>query len=154
MTNEEPLKLSKADAYRFFCSHFEVSFATKLTKDESYSLKCLQTDDAMVTFDLKLSSSATDSLAPRVYIVGNLKENAKAVLKIADFSYCIDDPFIAVDTMFKLHLSMNLQFPRQSLFTWAIIEQFIYKLNRINISNSQIITIINEMNLHVSKQTN
>jgi hypothetical protein len=109
-----------------------------------------QTEDAMNAFDNNLTSSTADSLAPRIYVIGSLTENPTSILKIADFSYAINDPITAVDVMFKLHLSMNLKFPRQSLAVWAFINSFFYKL-QLNISNSsQIVTITNEMTLFVN----
>ena len=106
----------------------------------------------MLNFDSRLASSASNSLAPRIYVVGSLNENPKSVLKVANFSYVIEDPKTAVDILFKIHLSMDLKFPRQSLSVWSFIDRFIYKQN-LDISNStQVLTIENEMNLFVSSR--
>ena len=74
-----------------------------------------QNEDVMENFDSRLSSSASQPLAARIYVVGSLRENPECLLKIANFSNIIDDPIEAIDIMFKIHLSMNLEFPRQSL---------------------------------------
>ena len=106
----------------------------------------------MQSFDVRLKSSASNSLAPRIYVVGSLMENPKSILKIADCSYIVNDPIEAVDIMFKIHLSMDLEFPRQSLAVWSFIDKFFFKQN-LNLSNSsQIITLENEMNVFISTQ--
>lgn len=112
----------------------------------------LQTDDAMKTFDDHLTSSTGDSLPPRVYVIGQLKEKPKALIKIADISYSFDDPLLAFDTFFKVSVGIKLQFPRQSIAVWSFIDRFVYKLDYIKINNSQIDTIINEMKRFSEKQ--
>lgn len=103
--------------------------------------------ESMQNFDARLSSSALNPLASRTYIVGSLGENPKSILKVADYTYEVNDPVKAVDIMFKIHLSMNLQFPRQSLAVWSFIDKYFYKLNLQICNSSQVITIENEMNI-------
>jgi hypothetical protein len=69
----------------------------------------------MDQYDSNLQSTSQVDLGPRLYIVGDLKENPRALIKLAEFPYTTNDPFIGFDTFFKLHLSMNLQFPRPAI---------------------------------------
>lgn len=101
----------------------------------------------MHTFDSTLSSSSTDPLPPRIYVIGSLDQNPKALLKVANFDYAIDDPIKAFDVLFRIYVAMSLQFPPQAYPVWIFIERFVYKLKTNNINNSQLSTIINEMEI-------
>ncbi|CRK98914.1 CLUMA_CG011975, isoform A, partial [Clunio marinus] len=128
-------KHSKADAYRYFCSHFR-------TKEE------------MQTFDETLPSSTSDLLPPRLYIIGNLKNDPTAVIRLDDIEYTISDPLDAFDVMFKIFIGLNLKYPRQSVIVWTFIERFVYRLNQYHINNSQLLTIINEMTNYADMDNN
>lgn len=107
----------------------------------------------MNDFDNTLKSSSKDSLPPRIYIVGDLKQNPMALVKVADIEYVFSCPLDGFDSLFKIHLALGTLFPRQSLTSWAFIDKFIYKSGVIQINNSQLTTIINEMNIYRGKNT-
>ncbi|CRK98913.1 CLUMA_CG012019, isoform A [Clunio marinus] len=128
-------KHSKADAYRYFCSHFK-------TKEE------------MGTFDETSTVSSADPLPPRIYIIGCLKKAPTAVILLDDIEYEISDPLDAFDVMFKIFIGLNLKYPRQSVIVWTFIERFVYRLHQNHINNSQLLTIINEMTNYAGKTLN
>lgn len=89
-------------------------------------------------------------------MIGCLKENPKAIIKIADQAYPIDNPLFCVDVLFKIILSMKLYFPRQSLSVWNFVEKFVYNLSITKNANTQVSTLIKEMQLFIenNKQQN
>jgi hypothetical protein len=107
----------------------------------------------MRTFDETLTSSTSDPLPPRIYIIGKLSENPTAFIKIADYEYAIPDPIEGFDTLFKTYIGMEIKYPRQSESSWVFIEKFIYHLQESHVNNSQLTTIINEMENFVKKQS-
>lgn len=106
----------------------------------------------MRTFNETLSSSSKDPLPPRIYVIGCLTNNPKVLIKIADYEYTLDDPFTGFDVFFKIGLGMNFKYPRQSMTAWVFVENFIYNQKVNTVNNSQLITIINEMNTHLKNQ--
>lgn len=132
-------KLGKGDAYRFFSSHFQVRIQSVIYNSYFIEKQLFQNDEALRTFDTKLTSSAKDPLPPRAYVIGCLKQDPTAVIKVADQSYPIDNPLLCADILFKIILSMKLQFPRHSLSVWNFVEKFFYDLNITKNSNSQIL---------------
>lgn len=104
----------------------------------------------MNNFESTFSASSTDPLPPRMFIVGNLHDGHKSVVKIENITYEFEDPFMAFETLFKIHHALNSSYPAQSNVVWTFIERFVYKIDSNNISNTQLITILNEMNNFVN----
>lgn len=94
-------------------------------------------------------SSTNIPLAPRAYVIGCLKDTPKAVIKIADHSYLVENPLHAIDILFKIILSMTLEFPRQAISVWNFIERFVYKMSITKNTNTQITTLMKEFQLFI-----
>lgn len=93
----------------------------------------------------------TESL-PKIYTIGNLKENPISIIQLAGIEYIIEDPIKGFQVFFKLFYGLNLEYPPEAHHTWTFIERFFYEMEYTIDNNAQMRTYVNEFKIYSQTQ--
>jgi hypothetical protein len=133
LSNElsESVMPTKSDAYRSFFSNFESNEDLSL-----FRAAMMNTEDT-----------------PKIYTIGNLKENPIAILQLAGIEYIIENPIKGFQVFFKLLFALNLNYPPEACHTWTFVERFFFQMECTpDNNNAQMRTYVNEFKIYSQTQ--
>lgn len=85
--------------------------------------------------------------APKIYTIGNLKENPIVIIQLAGIEYIIEDPILGFQTFFKLFYGLNLEYSPEAHHAWTFVERFFYEMEYTIDNNAQMRTYVNEFKI-------
>lgn len=65
---------------------------------------------------------------PSVFVIGDLDQSPRSVVKINEEIYDVESPLKAVDVCFKSFFVLDAQFPTESEYCYLYLQEYVYKI--------------------------